>query len=179
MLDPGIQSADDWIEWTLALIFNCCGQELRQSNERSIRYIGIKRTASNPEHPAVKAVLARLPSEAWRQMKRFPGDPRIVVPAIIRAPAHQGKFGKRRGKQVAAGAGQSSAIPEDEEVIDERPMAVDRLQFGIDCQIGLVGLAAAVPHLTRLRLPALSSSIRHGWSSFFLTLVAPGYPRLP
>jgi hypothetical protein len=36
-------------------------------------------------------------------------------------------------------------------MIDERPMAVNRLQFGIDCQIGPTGLAAAIPHLTRLR----------------------------
>ena len=128
----------------------------------------------------MKATLARLSSEAWRQMKRLPGDRRVVVIAIIRAPAHQDKFGKRRSKQVAAGAGQSSAIPENEEMIDKRPMAVDRLQFGIDCQIRrLAGLTAAVPHLTCLRLPALSSSIRHGWSSFLLTWSHKVTPRLP
>jgi hypothetical protein len=151
MLDPGIQSADDWIEWIFALAFNCCGQKLGQSSQRSIRCIGIERPASNPKHPAVKAVPARLPSEAWRQMKRFPGDRRVVVAPIIRTPAHQGKFGKRRSKQVAADAGQSSAIPEDKQMIDQRAMALDRLQFGIDCQIGLAGLAVAIPHLTRLR----------------------------
>jgi hypothetical protein len=106
MLYPSIQSADDWIEWALALAFNRCGEELRQSNERSIPCIEIERSASNSEHPAVKAMLARLPSEAWRQMNRFPNDlPLVVVPIVIRAPAHHGNLGKRRSKQVAADAG--------------------------------------------------------------------------
>jgi hypothetical protein len=104
MLDPGIQSADDWIEW--ALIFNCSGEELRQSSERGIPCLEIERSASNSEHPAVKAVLPRLPSEAWRPMNRFPRDRAVTFPAIvIRAPAHQGNLGKRRSKQVAADSG--------------------------------------------------------------------------
>jgi hypothetical protein len=160
MFDPGIQRGDDRIEWIFAHAFNRCGQ-LEQSSERNICRIGIERPAANPQHPAVKAALARLPSEPGRQMQRFPGDRRVVVPPIIRAPAHQGKFGKRRRKQVAADAGQSSAIPEDEEMIDQRPMAVDRLQLGIDCQIGLTGLAAAIPHLTRL---ALAGAIVVDWA---------------
>ncbi len=68
MLYPSIQSAYDWIECTLALAFKCCGEELRQFNERSIACIEIERSASNSEHPAVKATLAQLPSEAWRQI---------------------------------------------------------------------------------------------------------------
>jgi hypothetical protein len=40
-------------------------------------------------------------------------------------------------------------------MIDQRAMAVDRLQFGIDCQIGLAGLAAAIAHLTRLLAGAI------------------------
>jgi hypothetical protein len=79
----------------------------------------------------------------------------------IRAAAHQGNLGKRRSKQVPADADQSSVIPEDEEMIDERPVAVNRLQFGIDCQIVFVGLATAIPHLTHLRFRALLLSIWH------------------
>lgn len=106
MLYPSIQSADDWIEWTLAFAFECCCEELGQSNERSIAFIEIERSASNSEHQAVKAMLARLPSEAWRQMNRFPNDLLLVVlPIVIRAPAHHGNLGKRRSKQVAADAG--------------------------------------------------------------------------
>jgi hypothetical protein len=37
-------------------------------------------------------------------------------------------------------------------MIDERTMAVNRPQFGIDCHIGLVSLATAIAHLTRLTL---------------------------
>jgi hypothetical protein len=95
LLDPGIQRGDDRIERTLAFVVNGCSQKPGQSSERCIRRIGIERPASNPEHPAVKAALARLPSEAWRQMKRFPDDRRVAVPPIMRAPAHQGEFGKR------------------------------------------------------------------------------------
>jgi hypothetical protein len=72
-----------------ALGSKCCGEELRQSNERSIARIEIERSASNSEHPAVKAMLARLPSETWRQVNRFPDDyPVVVVPIFIRTPAH-------------------------------------------------------------------------------------------
>jgi hypothetical protein len=92
----------------------------------------------------VKAALARLSSEAWRQMKRLPGDhPVDVLPVVIRVTAHQRDLGKRRSKQVAADTDQPPAIPQDEEMIDERAMAVHRLQFGINRQIGLVGFAVA------------------------------------
>jgi hypothetical protein len=40
-------------------------------------------------------------------------------------------------------------------------MAANRLQFGIDCQIVFVDLAAAIPHLTHLRFAALLLSIWH------------------
>jgi hypothetical protein len=47
-------------------------------------------------------------------------------------------------------------------MIDERPMAVNRLQLGIYWQIGLVGSADTIPHLiTRLRFTALFLSIWH------------------
>jgi hypothetical protein len=48
-------------------------------------------------------------------------------------------------------------------------MALNRLQFGIDCQIGLVVLAAAIPHLTGPAFTALFLSIWHSQSSFLLT----------
>jgi hypothetical protein len=60
-------------------------------------------------------------------------------------------------------------------MIDERPMALNWLQFGIDCQIGLVGLAAAIPHLTRLHFTALLSSIWHQPVELFSHRVARGY----
>jgi hypothetical protein len=44
-------------------------------------------------------------------------------------------------------------------------MAIHRLQFGINRQIGLLDLAAGTPHLIRLRFTALLLPIRHGWSS--------------
>jgi hypothetical protein len=59
LLYPIIQGADDWIKWTLAFAFKCCGEELRQPNERSIACIEIERSASNSEHPTVKTMLAR------------------------------------------------------------------------------------------------------------------------
>jgi hypothetical protein len=52
-------------------------------------------------------------------------------------------------------------IPEDEEMIDERPMTINRLQLGIDGQIGIVVFAAVIPHLTRLRFTSLLFSIWH------------------
>jgi hypothetical protein len=170
LLDPGIQGADDRIERIFAHAPTSCVEELGQSDERRICHIEIERSVSNSEHPAVKAVLARLPSEAWRQMKHLPGDhPVDVLPVVIRVPAHQRNLGKRRSKQVAADTGQSTAIPEDEEMIDERAMAVHRLQFDIHRQIGLLGLAAVTPHLVRLRFTAPLLLICHGWSSSFLT----------
>jgi hypothetical protein len=51
MLYSSIQGVDDWIEWTFAFAYKCCGEELRQSNERSIPCIEIERSASNSEHP--------------------------------------------------------------------------------------------------------------------------------
>jgi len=54
-------------------------------------------------------------------------------------------------------------------MIDERTMAVHRLQFDIHRQIDLLGLAAVTPHLVRLRFTALLLLICHGWSSCFLT----------
>ena len=148
MLDPGIQSADDRIEWIFAHVPKAGVEDLRQSDGRRICHIEIERPVSNSKHPAVKAAPARSPSEPWWQMKRFPGNrPACVLPAIIGGLTHQGNLGKRRGKQVAADAGQSPAIPEDEEMIDERTMAVDRLQFGINSRIRRLGLAAAPPHL--------------------------------
>jgi hypothetical protein len=103
VLYPSIQSADDCIEWAA---FKCFGEELRQFSKCSIAYIEIERSASNSEHPAVKAMLAQLPSEARRQMYRSPNDLPGVVPRIVmRAPAHQGNLGKWRSKQVAADAG--------------------------------------------------------------------------
>jgi hypothetical protein len=144
MLDPGIQGADDRVEWIFAHALTFCVEELRQSGERRICHFEIERSVSDSEHPAVKAVLARLPSEPWRQMKHLPGDhPVNVLPVVIRVPAHQRYLGKRRSKRVAADTGQSPAIPEDEEMIDERAMAVHRLQFDINSRIGLLGFAAA------------------------------------
>src|SRR6202167_2354488 len=106
MLDPGIQSADARIQCIFVRALKSRVEELGQSGERRICHIEIKRSVSNSEHPAVKAVLARLPSEPWRQMKRLPGDrPVDVLAVVMRGPAHQRNLGKRRSKQVAAGAG--------------------------------------------------------------------------
>ncbi len=128
MLDPGIQSPDDRIGRIFARTLKSGVEGLRQSGERRICQIEIERSVSNSEHPAVKAVLARLPSEAWRQMKRLPGDhPVGVLAVVIQMPADQRNLGKRRSKQVAADTGQPPAIPEDEEMIDERAMPVHRL----------------------------------------------------
>ncbi len=128
MLDPGIQSADDRIEWILARALQSGVEGLGQSGERRICRIESERSVPNSEHPAVKAVPARLPSEARRQMKRLPGDhPVGVLAVVIQMPAHQGNLGKRRSKQVASGPGQPPAVPEHEEMIDERAMPVDRL----------------------------------------------------
>ncbi len=133
MLDPGIQSADDRIEWILARALQSGVEEFGQSDERRICRIESERSVPNSEHPAVKAVPARLPSEARRQVKRLPGDYPLhdlavgVLAVVIQMPAYQGNLGKRRSKQVASGAGQPPAIPEDEEMIDERAMPVDRL----------------------------------------------------
>src|ERR1700733_3004269 len=105
-LDPGIQSANDRIEWIFALALRSCVEELRRCGERRIGHIEIERPVSNAEHPAVKAALARLSSEAWRQMKRLPGDhPVDVPPVVIRVTARQRDLGKRRSKQVAADTG--------------------------------------------------------------------------
>src|ERR1700733_4228049 len=152
MLDPGIQSADDRIERTCAHAIKPGVEELGQSGERDRTRIEIERSASNSEHPAVKGVLARLPSEPWWQMKRLPGDhPACVLPVVIPVRAHQGNLGKRRRKQVAPDAGQPAAIPEHEHMIDKRAMAVHRPQFGINSQMGVLDFVAATP-LRALRL---------------------------
>ena len=112
-------------------------------------------------------------------MDRLPGDRAIVVPRIIvmRASAHQGNLGKRRSKQVAADAGQPAPIPEDEEMIDERSMAIHRLQFGIDCRIGLAGLTrGSCRRHSSSHSPAICgalSSIRHSSSSLLLPEYTP------
>src|ERR1700733_10304386 len=101
ILDPGIQRANDRIERIFAHALTSCVEELGQSNERRIVGIEIERPVSNAEHPTMKAVLARLPSEAWRQMKRLPEDRRVAIAVVImRGPPRQHNLGKRRSKQV-------------------------------------------------------------------------------
>jgi hypothetical protein len=153
MLDPVIQRANRRIERIFAHVRESRVEGLGQFNERRIARVEIERPVSNSDHPAVKAALARSPSEPRRQMKGLPADRPVGASAVsVRMPAHQGNLGKRRGKQVAADACQSPAIPEDEEMIDKRAMMVDRPQFGINCQIGLFGLAVTAPHPIQPRI---------------------------
>src|ERR1700679_4355267 len=99
VFDPGIQSANARMQCIFSHALKSRVEELGQPDERRICHIEIERSVSNSEHPAVKAVLARLPSKPWRQMKRLPGDrPVDVLAVVMRGPAHPRNLGKRPRK---------------------------------------------------------------------------------
>ena len=68
--------------------------------------IEIERPVPNSEHPAVKAVPARLPSEARRQMKRLPGPAYCVLAFDIRS----GYRPSARSRKTANQTGDASAV---------------------------------------------------------------------
>jgi hypothetical protein len=154
ILNPDVQRINDWVQYIRAVVSNRRSDPFSQSCKRRVPCAWIERPAANPEHPAVKAVLAGRPSETRRQMKRFPNEPvPVVFSVMIRASADHGNFGKWRCEQVAAASHQPSMIPENEEMIDERSMPLNRPQFGIDGPMTIFGIAGAALHLRMIHQP--------------------------